>query len=133
MRAGVLHPRKVTMSLTRDSILTARDGKTVEVDVPEWGGSLFVRILSGSQRDQLDGYICAKKGTEDYAGVRALLVQLAACDGSGALLFTPADIPAISERNSIALQRVFDAAARLNGLNAGAVEEAASDFPTAPN
>lgn len=122
------------MSLSRDSILNARDNKVVSVDVPEWGGSLYVRVLSGSQRDQLEAYICTKRGkTEDYAGVRALLVQLSACDKDGKPLFQPSDLPAISERSSIALQRVFDAAAKLNGLNSGSVEQAASDFPIAPS
>lgn len=123
------------MSLTRDSILNARDNKLDSVEVPEWGGKLYVRVLSGSQRDQLEAYISTKRSgkAEDYAGVRALLVQLAACDRDGKQLFQPSDLPAIGERSSLALQRVFDAAARLNGLGAGAVEQAASDFPPAPS
>ncbi len=121
-------------TLSRDSILNAKDGKTEAVDVPEWGGRVFVRVLSGSQRDQLEAYITQKrdKGV-DFAGVRALLVQLAACDEKGKPLFGVADLPAIGELSSLALQRVFDAASKLNGMTAGQVEGASADFPSAPS
>ena len=37
--------------LTRDAILEAEDIETEEVAVPEWGGNVLVRGLSGTQRD----------------------------------------------------------------------------------
>jgi hypothetical protein len=60
-------------------------------------------------------------------------VALAACDDAGAPLFAEADIPALESKSGVALQRVFDAAAALNGLTTDAAEQARSDFTTNPD
>jgi hypothetical protein len=36
--------------LDRKSILDRNDSKIEEVPVPEWGGSVYVRVLSGAER-----------------------------------------------------------------------------------
>ena len=38
------------MSLTRHAILEAPDIETREVPVPEWGGTVYLRALTGAQR-----------------------------------------------------------------------------------
>ena len=37
--------------LTRDLILKADDIQTREVEVPEWGGTVLIRALTGTERD----------------------------------------------------------------------------------
>src|SRR5258707_11983730 len=42
------------MHLSRDAILEAKDREVVEVDCPEWGGSVLVRGMSGKERDMFE-------------------------------------------------------------------------------
>jgi hypothetical protein len=119
------------MKLTKDAILAADDSALESVAVPEWGGEVSVRVMSGAQRDRFEGAVAARRdkdGNMNAAGLRALLCSLTICDDSGALLFGESDIPALESKSAAALQRVFDVAARLNGLGSTAVEEARSDF-----
>ena len=121
------------MPLTRDSILSANDRKTWTVEVPEWGGSVCVRQLSGSDRDRIEQHVAKARRPDgtvgDLAGLRALVVALAACDESGARLFAVDDVAALNEKSAAALDRVFDAAAGLNRMFSHGMEEARDDFP----
>ena len=40
--------------LSRDTILAKNDVKVEEVKVPEWGGSVLVRGMSGDQREAFE-------------------------------------------------------------------------------
>jgi len=118
-------------TLSKAAILAANDAEIRTVEVPEWGGAVGVRVMSGKQRDQFEAAIVARRGKNgemNSAGLRALLVALAACDDAGAPLFAEADIPALESKSATALQRVFDAAAGLNGLAAASGDEARADF-----
>ena len=42
------------MRLSRDDILKAADNEPEEVDVPEWGGSVLVRGMTGRERDAFE-------------------------------------------------------------------------------
>lgn len=118
-------------TLTRAAILAANDAEIRTVAVPEWGGDVCVRVMNGTQRDQFESAIAARRGVGgemDAAGLRALLVCLCACDLDGAPLFTRDDLPALEAKSAAVLQRIFDAAAALNGLTPDAAEQAKSDF-----
>ena len=41
--------------LTREQILKADDMTTERVPVPEWGGEVLVKSLTGRQRDEFEG------------------------------------------------------------------------------
>ena len=105
------------MSLTREAILQADDATRESVDVPEWGGSLFVRVMDGKERDAFENWFLQARETKNYVGFRARLTAATACDDSGVLLFKPDDIPALELKSSSALQRVYDAAMRLNRMS----------------
>jgi len=118
-------------TLTKAAILAANDAAITVVDVPEWGGAVGVRVMSGKQRDAFEAAIVARRGKNgdmQPAGLRALLIALAACDDAGAPLFAEADIPALEAKSATALQRVFDAAAAANGLAPASGDEARADF-----
>ncbi len=122
------------MTLGKESILSANDARIDRVDVPEWGGEVCVRAMTGKQRDAFESAVSARRdkdGNMNAAGLRALLCSLAICDEKGALLFGEKDIPALESKSAAALQRVFDAASTLNGLGVQAVEEARADFTPA--
>jgi len=106
--------------LSRDAILAADDATYEDVAVPEWGGTVRVRALNGAQRDAFEASIqkLGKDGsrTFDPSDFRAKFVSRVIVDESGARIFTNADVKALSEKSAAALQRVFDAGARLSGL-----------------
>ena len=50
-------------ALTRDEILGADDLKTESVKVPEWGGTVLVRELTGAERDEWEASVVKTNGT----------------------------------------------------------------------
>lgn len=106
------------MPLSRDEILGADDLGLVEVDVPEWSGSVLLRVMRGVERDAFEARIAA----EDRANVRARLAALSIVDADGQRLFTDADVEALGQRNARALNRIFERAMALNGFTESDVE-----------
>ncbi len=113
--------------LTRDQILNADDVKTKEVKVPEWGGSVVVRAMSGKERDAFEESVIEIKNghkSTKLDNFRAKLVQKTVIDPeTKELMFSAADIEALGRKSAAALDRVFSTAQKLNGLSPSDVEE----------
>lgn len=116
------------MTLTKDQILEAADLKSEVVEVPEWGGAVRVRTMTGFDRDAFETSMVtiAPDGTRqaDLTNVRAKLVALTLVDEANNRLFDVADIPRLALKSAAALERVFDVAQRLNGIGAAAQDAA---------
>ena len=110
--------------LTRDAILAKDDSAFADVEVPEWGGTVRVRTITGSERDQFDEQRERFRSGGANVGTRAFLVGMATCDEQGNRLFRPDDLVALGKKSMAALDRVFDVACRLNGIGLKAVEDA---------
>ncbi len=124
--------------LTREAILAADDRKTKDVKVPEWGGTVRVRALSGAERDAYEASLVRIKSNGErqltLANARARLVFLATCDEAGDRLFTKEqDVNELGKKSAAALQRVWEAASELSGLTDEDVEKAAETFVDAPS
>jgi hypothetical protein len=124
--------------LNRDAILKAEDYKIEEVEMPEWGGTVFVRSLTGAERDQYEASMATldKKGNVrdiHMENIRARLVALTVCDETGQRLFGDTDVKALGEKNAAALERVFQAAQRLSGLTKRDLDELADGLKNAPS
>ena len=65
-----------TKALDRETILTAKDLTTEKVDIPEWGGYVFVKEMTAAERAEWE-YEAFVKGKEDE-------YQKASDDSSGA-------------------------------------------------
>lgn len=112
--------------LTRDDILKADDIKTERVEVPEWGGTVIVKSLTGRQRDEFEGSMIEQrrgKAVMNTANMRAKLVAWACVDESGERLFTNADITDLGEHNAAPVNRIYTVAAKLSGLSDDDVDE----------
>lgn len=118
-------------ALTAAAILAADDLKREWVDVPEWGGGVYVRSMPGLALDQYEQRLMSRRSTEGKAvkvnldNARAELVALTACDDKGEALFTLEQVEALSKKSGAALNRVVAVAQRLNGLNQRDLEELA--------
>jgi len=123
------------MILDRDSILSADDMPRELVSVPEWGGDVYVRSMSGFERDAFEASLTVDK-TSDKAvnmrNIRARLGALCMVGEDGQRLFSDKDVDALGRKSARALDRVFDVAQRLNGLRNEDVEEMAGNSDAEP-
>lgn len=130
--------------LTRDAILRADDTVYEIVPVPEWGGSVRVKSLSGFERDRFEASLVVatrKKGPRamgsaatgnsaqggddelDLSNIRAKMVAATVVDLHGNLVFTEKDVEALGKKSSAALTRVFVVARRLSKFTSDDIEE----------
>lgn len=119
--------------LKRDAILKADDLPTEIVSVPEWGGEVTVKGLTGKQRDAYEMQVFQfnkKNSSVDWKreNMRAKLIVLSCVDEDGSLLFEESDIQALGEKSSSAIDRIFEVAQRLSGITKKDVEELEKDF-----
>lgn len=126
--------------ISRESIQAIDDLTTELVEVPEWGGSLYVRSLSGKERDDFEISMLRGKGrkqTVNLANLRAKLCVLVCVDGpdvhTAKPVFKPQDAAWLGQKSAQALQRVFVVAQRLSGLTDDDVEELTSDLGEDPS
>lgn len=122
--------------LTRDAVLAAKDFTTKDVDVPEWGGMLRVRGLSGRERSALEkmfglgketGNVTrpvafnprdpANAGEPTWLNWRMWLIAVATVDENMGAVFTPTDIEALGRRSAAPLDRLANAVMELSGLS----------------
>jgi hypothetical protein len=119
--------------LTVEQIRAAEDILEEDVEVPEWGGKLRVRGMTGKQRDAWETTIVQVRGNNrslNLANLRARLVARSCVKGPGSheLLFTPADVEMLGNKSAAALERVFDVSRRLSALTESDVEELAKEL-----
>lgn len=110
--------------LSRDAILQADDRPTEEVAVPEWGGTVLVRGMSGKERDDFEAGWLDKKGQfKMYGNFRASLAAACLVDKDGNQLFAPKDVAELGQKSAAALDRVAETARHLSGVSESDVEE----------
>lgn len=112
--------------LTREAILDAQDLPTETVEVPEWGGAVLVRGLTGRERDAFEASMIEQKGrktTFTMSNFRAKLAARTIIDENGKRMFSDKDMDALGGKSAVALQRVFNVAQQLSGLSDADVEE----------
>ena len=112
--------------LTRDEILKKVDTQIKIVKVPEWGGDVRVRGMTGEERDAFEGGIAKVvngKSIVDTKNIRARLLVNCIVDEKGERIFSMEDIEALGKKSASALQRVFEVAGDLCGLTAGEIDK----------
>ena len=124
--------------LNKKQILSADDLQKELIPVPEWGGEVYVRGMSGQERDEFEASIVQMRAGQEapqalnMKNVRAKLASLTICDETGKRLFSENDIGELGKKSASALQRVFEVAQRLSGLGDDAVAELAGEMTANP-
>lgn len=114
------------MILNRDTILQADDLAREQVDVPEWGGQVYVRMMTGEERDRWEMSISKRRsnnGDIDLNGIRAALAVIVVCDEKGNSVFKPEDAKALAKKNGTAIERICFAARKLSRLDDADIED----------
>lgn len=114
------------MALSKKAILAANDVKLEEVNVPEWGGSVHIKVLSGTDRDKFeDAY-----ATEKMKNFRARFLVMTLCDENGERLFTDAEMDELGKKSSVVIAKIFDKAWALNAFRNEDIEALGKDSAT---
>lgn len=112
--------------LSRDDVFAADDRVIEEVLVPEWGGWLRVRSLSGTERDALEQSMIVMRGKEretNLAAFRQKLVARTVVDDAGKRIFSDSDVAGLGQKSSSALDKVAAVAIRVSKMTQDDVEE----------
>jgi hypothetical protein len=102
-------------TLDRNRILESKDCTYHAFDVPEWGGTLHIKSMSGSERDAFRSAIADAPAGAVGRFTAALLV-LTLVDEGGVKLFELHDIDALAAKSAAVLDRVVQEAMRINGM-----------------
>ena len=106
--------------LTLDEILAADDLHITPVDVPEWNGRVYVRLLKADEAVRYSDSIGSAENPDATAMVNEL-VALCCTDAKGRRLFKSAE--QVAGKSFVAVKRVHAEAAKVNKLHKGADEE----------
>ena len=121
--------------LTKEQILSATP-KLLEIEVPEWGGSVFIRPVTLAEQAKLaDLGLKHEKGSVvvRMKSITLQLVQWAACDADGQPIFEMKDIEALMNKSASALLRLQDAILKFSGLTEESRKELEKNLLNAPS
>jgi len=122
--------------LSKAQILAASDLPHEDVPVPEWGGEVRVKAMTGAERDafeQSNREALDQAGGKNLPNLRARLAALVIVDADNNSVFTLADVEALGKKNAAALDRVYDVAVRLSGMGAKAAADAEKNSSPGPS
>ncbi len=123
------------MTLTKQQILSTSP-RLKEVDVPEWGGSVFIRPLTIHEQAKLAdlGTKYEKSSVVDRMKNCTLrLVQWSVCDEQGNPLFEAGDLEPLMSKAASAFLRLQDAILALSGLTEESRKELEKNLLSAPS
>jgi len=124
------------VELDRQAILNAEDLPMERMDVPEWGGFVYVRTLTGAERDAFEDASIKGRGRNRRFSLRnvcARLVVMAVCDERGRRVFRDGDAERLGEKSAAALNRVYRVAARLSAISEEDIEDLAGNSEGGPS
>lgn len=119
--------------LTREAILGANDVVIEPLEVEEWGGTVYIRGLSSQERDSYDRTLVrvgprGQTSVGNLDNVRATLAVRCIVDQEGNRLFSDKDAAELGKKSSSAVQRVWELARKLSGMDDETVEAEAEVF-----
>lgn len=116
----------------RDLILAASDRQKEKAEVPEWGITVFITTMSGTERDAFEAEIVTLRGKKtdlNLKNIRAKLLVRTMVDESGQRIFSDADAGELGKKSASVLSRLYEIAQKINGLREEDVEELGKGLP----
>ena len=103
------------MSDLREQILAADDLGSEDVDVPEWGDGLTLKVRGLNAGEVEEFGRAVNEGKLD--NLLAKMVAKVVMNGDGERVFTDDDVDALAAKSHVPIQRIFQAAQRVSGLD----------------
>ncbi|MBU3694794.1 MAG: hypothetical protein FGM40_08210 [Rhodocyclaceae bacterium] len=122
--------------LSKTDILNSHDMRIQTVAVPEWGGSVRLRTLTGAERDAFEATLVRVvdgKRVPEMDNLRAKLLAATIVDEQDRQVFSASDVAALGRKSALALDRVFSVAQALNGMGVEGMEEALKNSVPGPS
>jgi hypothetical protein len=108
-------------TLTFESIIASEDLPKELVPVPEWGGEVYISTMTAADRDayelSLANMQANGKAKPSMQNMRAKLVGRCLVDEAGERVFSEAKIVDLGKKSAKVLDKLFEVASRLNGIN----------------
>ena len=116
--------------LTKEQIEAVDDlrSRIVQVDVPEWGGSVNIRPMDVRELDEYSNDAMRSK-SPGMRDLRTRLVAYCLCDENGKRLFTEQDIDALAGKSGTVMDRLYRACDELNDIGPKKIEDIAGNSP----
>lgn len=124
--------------LNKNQILSADRKKTVDVHVKEWGGEVRLQELSASDRDmwESESFQLGADGQDvkfNPKHARARLVVRCLIGADGKRLFTDDEVAAVGSLSATSVQKLFDAARKLNAVSGEDMKELEGNSDAGPS
>jgi hypothetical protein len=103
------------MKLNKLQILAANDRRLEAVEVPEWGGTVYLKTLSVGEGLALEAAIHPDE-PDKTVGV---YLSYTLADEDGKLLFEPGDFEALYTKSPQVITRLFEHARAMNQMEKG--------------
>lgn len=119
------------MALTKEQILAADDMGLLKLQVPEWGGDVYIRVMTVGERDAYENEWQRKRdtGVDDF---RTKFLVRCLVDEKGSRLFDNGDVVRLSQKSARVMNRVWLAAMEHNNLSEQSIEELAKNSEAGP-
>jgi hypothetical protein len=120
--------------LSAEEILNVNDIHVEELPVPEWGGVICVKTLTGSERDEIEGEIIqlgpnGQPKSVKINKIRSLVAFYGICDETGKRLFNDKkNVDDLSRKSSSALDRVVKRIQELSAMSPADIESLVADL-----
>lgn len=111
--------------LTADQIFAANDMSLVPVEVPEWNGTVYVRVMSVGEMEAYQREFAEKR--EKMENWRSKLLVRCLCDKDGKPLFTAEQVEKLGAKSVKVMSRLFDTAMKHNAVTNEDVEALAKN------
>lgn len=111
--------------LNADQIFAANDMSLVPVEVPEWNGTVYVRVMSVGEMEAYQREFAEKR--EKMENWRSKLLVRCICDKDGKALFTNDQVEKLGTKSVKVMSRLFDLAMKHNAVTEKDVEELAKN------
>ncbi len=96
--------------LTKDEILSITDKAVKEIEIPEWGGTVFIRGMT------IEDVEFCQAQQEDAHSLEKMVIRFL-CDADGNALFTEEDIPLMKKKSIQAFRRIVKETTDFNSLD----------------
>ena len=94
--------------LTREEINHAEDHTSTTVEVPEWGGTVRIRTLSGNELESM----YAAASAEGHSRLYGPMLVRCLCNEDGGRLYSDEEMDELMDRHAAVLVRLYEEAVR---------------------